>query len=83
MHAQTVELFVGTYLLKTPPRSEAFKHSGGDNLLCTSPTVTLYLEVDDSKDSLPGTLQKTSDGDETPESITSFPDSERGFMSAK
>jgi hypothetical protein len=51
-----------TYLLSTPPRSEAFKHSGGDSLLWTSPTVTLYLLVLDNKLSLPGTEQNTSLG---------------------
>lgn len=50
------------HLLSTPPRSEAFRHSGGDSRLCTSATVTLYLEVELSRDSLPGTEQKTSLG---------------------
>ena len=50
------------YLLKTPPKSEAFKHSGGASRLCTSATVTLYFDVELSKDSLPGTEQKMSTG---------------------
>merc|ERR1712012_1029563 len=49
-------------LLRTPPRREALRHSGGDSLLCTSATVTLYLEVEDNRDSLPGVEQKTSVG---------------------
>ena len=51
-----------TYLLKTPPNSDAFKHSGGESLLWTSATVTLYLEVELSNDNRPGTEQKTSPG---------------------
>jgi hypothetical protein len=47
------------------------RHSGGDRRLWTSPTVTLYLDVELSKDNLPGTLQNTSLGAETPESRTS------------
>ena len=50
------------HLRKTPPKRDAFKHSGGDNLLCTSATVTLYFDVELSKDSLPGTEQKMSTG---------------------
>ena len=68
------------YLLRTPPRSEAFRHSGGESRLWTSATVTcnmvlflishviwqyfatLYFEVDDNKDSLPGTEQNMSVG---------------------
>lgn len=50
------------YLLSTPPNREAFKHSGGDSLRWTSPTVTLYFDVELSNDSRPGTLQNTSDG---------------------
>ena len=50
------------YLLRTPPRSEAFRHSGGASLRCTSATVTLYFEVELSKESLPGTEQKISVG---------------------
>lgn len=49
-----------TYLRKTPPSSDAFRHSGGASLRWTSATVTLYLDVEDSKDNLPGTEQKTS-----------------------
>lgn len=48
------------YLLSTPPSREALRHSGGDSLLCTSPTVTLYLEVELSSDRRPGTEQNTS-----------------------
>ena len=55
-----------TYLLRTPPRREAFKHSGGESRLWTSATVTLYLEVEDSRDSLPGTEQKMSVGTDMP-----------------
>ena len=52
-----------SYLRRTPPRRDALRHSGGDRRLWTSPTVTLYLEVEDSNDRRPGTLQKTSVGD--------------------
>lgn len=48
------------YLLNTPPNKEALRHSGGDSLLCTSPTVTLYFEVELSSDRRPGTEQNTS-----------------------
>lgn len=51
------------YLRKTPPSKEAFKHSGDDNLRSTSPTLTLYFEVELSKDKRPGTWQKTELGD--------------------
>ena len=77
------QIIIENYLRRTPPRSEAFRHSGGDRRLWTSPTVTLksnsidtssrywfiiprhtlYLEVEDSRDNLPGTEQKTSVGD--------------------
>ena len=50
------------YLLRTPPRRDALRHSGGDSLLWTSATVTLYLEVELRRDSLPGTEQNTSAG---------------------
>jgi len=50
------------YLLRTPPSKDAFKHSGGDNLLCTSATVTLYFDVELRSDRRPGTEQKTSVG---------------------
>lgn len=53
---------VPMYLLRTPPSNEAFKHSGGDNRLWTSATVTLYLDVELRRDNLPGTEQKTSLG---------------------
>ena len=51
-----------TYLRRTPPKSEAFKHSGGCNRRWTSATVTLYFEVELNKESLPGTEQKISVG---------------------
>lgn len=54
------------YLLRTPPRREALRHSGGESLLCTSPTVTLYLEVELRRERRPGTEQKTSLGFVTP-----------------
>ena len=60
------------YLLKTPPRSEALRHSGGDSLRCTSPTVTLYFEVELKRDSLPGTEQKTSVEAVIPDKIISL-----------
>merc|ERR1711974_270037 len=47
-------------LLSTPPRREALRHSGGDNLLWTSAMVTLYFDVEDSSDSRPGVEQKIS-----------------------
>ena len=47
---------------KTPPSSEALRHSGGDKRRCTSATVTLYLDVELSSDSRPGTVQNTSEG---------------------
>lgn len=50
------------YLLSTPPSRDAFKHSGGDSLRWTSPTVTLYFDVELSNDRRPGTLQNTSEG---------------------
>lgn len=50
------------YLRRTPPRSEALRHSGGDRRRWTSPTVTLYLDVELSSESRPGTEQKTSLG---------------------
>lgn len=54
------------YLRRTPPRREALRHSGGESLLCTSPTVTLYLEVELRRDRRPGTEQNTSLGLVTP-----------------
>ncbi len=53
--------FFDLALRKMPPSNEAFKHSGGDSLRCTSPTVTLYFELELRSDNLPGTWQKTSD----------------------
>lgn len=38
------------------------RHSGGESRRCTSPTVTLYLDVELSNDKRPGTEQKTSLG---------------------
>ena len=61
-----VEKKRGKNLLRTPPKREAFKHSGGDRRLCTSATVTLYFEVEDSKESRPGTEQKMSVGTDIP-----------------
>lgn len=55
-----------TNLLSTPPSREALRHSGGDRRLCTSATVTLYLDVELSSDSRPGTEQNTSLGFTTP-----------------
>lgn len=54
------------YLRSTPPKSDAFKHSGGERRLCTSATVTLYFDVLDSRDKRPGTEQNTSLGDPMP-----------------
>ena len=51
-----------TYLLSTPPRIDALRHSGGANLRCTSATDTLYLDVELSRERRPGTEQKTSTG---------------------
>ena len=61
-HSRVQYCFKRAYLLKTPPKSEAFKHSGGESLLCTSATVTLYFEVELSNESRPGTEQNTSEG---------------------
>lgn len=54
-----------SHLRKTPPSREALRHSGGDRRRCTSPTVTLYLEVELSSERRPGTEQKTSAGLDT------------------
>lgn len=51
-----------SHLRSTPPSSEALRHSGGDRRRCTSPTVTLYLELELSSERRPGTEQKTSAG---------------------
>lgn len=51
-----------SYLRRTPPSREALRHSGGESRLCTSATVTLYLDVELSRESLPGTEQNTSLG---------------------
>lgn len=59
------------YLRRTPPRSEALRHSGGDRRRWTSPTVTLYLDVDERSDRRPGTEQNTSVGETGPDSNTS------------
>ena len=61
-----------THLLRTPPKREAFRHSGGERRRCTSPTVTLYLEVELSSDRRPGTEQKTSVGEAKPEMTISL-----------
>lgn len=50
------------HLRRTPPSREALRHSGGDRRRCTSPTVTLYLELELSRERRPGTEQKTSAG---------------------
>lgn len=50
------------YLRSTPPSREALRHSGGESRLCTSATVTLYFDVELSRDSRPGTEQNTSLG---------------------
>ena len=44
-----------------PPRTDALRHSGWDNLLLTSSTVTLYFCVEESRDRRPGTKQNISD----------------------
>lgn len=64
---------IKTHLLKTPPRREAFKHSGGARRRCTSATVTLYLLVLLRRLNLPGTEQKTSLGDCIPMLLVSLP----------
>lgn len=53
---------VCTDLRSMPPSREALRHSGGDSLLFTSAMVTLYLEVELSSDSRPGTEQNKSVG---------------------
>lgn len=58
--------FLDFALRSTPPSREALRHSGGDRRLCTSATVTLYLEVELSSERRPGTEQKTSLGFTTP-----------------
>lgn len=63
---------LGPHLRKTPPSSDAFRHSGGNRRLCTSATVTLYLEVELSKERRPGTEQKTSVGLDTIPNSDSF-----------
>ena len=62
---------MGGYLRRTPPRSEALRHSGGESRRWTSPTVTLYLDVDESRERRPGTLQNTSVGETIPHIKTS------------
>lgn len=56
---------LAAHLRRTPPSREALRHSGGDSRRCTSPTVTLYLEVELSRERRPGTEQKTSAGLDT------------------
>ena len=51
-----------SYRLRTPPSRDAFRHSGGASLLCTSATVTLYFDVELNNDKRPGTEQNTSAG---------------------
>lgn len=68
------------HLRSTPPRSEAFRHSGGDSRLCTSATVTLYLDVELSRDSLPGTEQKTSLGFITAPTRSFWQGRPKGFL---
>lgn len=68
------------HLRSTPPRSEAFRHSGGDSRLCTSATVTLYLDVELSRDSLPGTEQKTSLGFMTAPTRSFWQGRPKGFL---
>lgn len=51
-----------THRRKTPPKRDAFRHSGGDNRRWTSATVTLYLEVELRRERRPGTEQNTSAG---------------------
>lgn len=51
-----------TDLRSMPPNREALRHSGGDSLLFTSAMVTLYLEVELSRDNRPGTEQNKSVG---------------------
>lgn len=53
------------HLRSTPPSREALRHSGGDRRLWTSATVTLYLEVELSRERRPGTEQNTSVGFDT------------------
>lgn len=62
-----------TYRRSTPPKSDAFRHSGGDNLLCTSAIVTLYFDVLDNRLRRPGTEQNTSLGDPTLKLFGSLP----------
>lgn len=71
---------VPMYLLRTPPSNEAFKHSGGDNRLWTSATVTLYLDVELRRDNLPGTEQKTSLGFITAPTSSFWQGRLRGFL---
>ena len=71
---------VPMYLLRTPPSNEAFKHSGGDSRLWTSATVTLYLDVELRRDSLPGTEQKTSLGFITAPTSSFWQGRLRGFF---
>lgn len=48
------------------------RHSGGDRRLWTSATVTLYLDVELSRERRPGTEQNTSVGFDTMPSRDSF-----------
>ena len=60
------ELKAETDRRRTPPRRDALRHSGDDNRRCTSATVTLYLDVELSNDSRPGTEQNRSPGASPP-----------------
>lgn len=62
----------GPHLRSTPPSRDALRHSGGERRLCTSATVTLYLEVELSSERRPGTEQKTSLGFTTPPNSASL-----------
>lgn len=65
-------LSLSSDLRKTPPKRDALRHSGGDRRLWTSATVTLYFEVELSKERRPGTEQNTSVGFDTMPSRDSF-----------
>lgn len=51
-----------SYLRRMPPSREALRHSGGDSRLFTSAMVTLYFEVELSRERRPGTEQNRSVG---------------------
>ena len=60
-HTQLMHTLTHTYLRRMPPRTDALRHSGCDNLLLTSSTVTLYFCVELNSERRPGTRQKVSD----------------------